>query len=412
MKRKQLLSFITIIALVLLISGNVFAERIPRVYDSYGSISAQDLSKLNQEADSASAAVGADIIFCLIGSTQGKGVENWTASYCSVQDFSSSVLCLAIDMEQNVYYFYTSGSVSSIIGYSEQTALWNAFMTGNNDAECVSEYISKAYEILAGSNYGGGGTTDHPSRLIDEVDVLTASEEANVLASLDAVSEKRRCDVAVVLVNSTGGRDISAFADDYYDYNGYGYGASGSGIMLVISLGDSSWAISTAGYGITAFNDAAQQYLMDKITPYLSSGDFERGFIKYAETCDELLKMADEGHPYGTNNGGGGGDDDDVVNPAWLGGSLGIGALGSAIWMGGIKSSHKTVSRKRTANNYFAGQPIVDHGNDVFLYNEVSRVRKPRQDNGSRRGHDENEPPSTTHKSSSGRTHGGSQGRF
>ena len=74
-----------------------------------------------------------------------------------------------------------------------------------------------------------------------------------------------------------------AYADDFYDYNGYGYGDSRDGILLLISMEERDWRISTCGYGITVFTDAGQEYISDKFLPYLSDGDYSEAFTKYAD---------------------------------------------------------------------------------------------------------------------------------
>lgn len=54
-------------------------------------------------------------------------------------------------------------------------------------------------------------------------------------------------------------------ADDFYDYNGYGYGEEGDGIIFLISMEERKWQISTCGFGITAFTDAGQEYMADPV---------------------------------------------------------------------------------------------------------------------------------------------------
>ena len=42
-----------------------------------------------------------------------------------------------------------------------------------------------------------------------------------------------------------GGKTAEAYADDYYDYNGYGYGENDDGLLLLVSMGEREWAITT-----------------------------------------------------------------------------------------------------------------------------------------------------------------------
>ena len=95
-------------------------------------------------------------------------------------------------------------------------------------------------------------------RLTDDADLLTSSEEKQLLAKLDEISERQEMDVVVVTTDSLEGKTAEAYADDFFDYNGFGYGPMGSGVLLLVSMEDRDWAISTSGDGIEAFTDAGQ----------------------------------------------------------------------------------------------------------------------------------------------------------
>lgn len=96
-------------------------------------------------------------------------------------------------------------------------------------------------------------------------DLFTADEETELLSKLDEISERQKCDVAVVTVEGLEGKTPEAYADDFYDYNGYGYGEERDGIIFLISMEERKWQISTCGFGITAFTDAGQEYMADPV---------------------------------------------------------------------------------------------------------------------------------------------------
>ena len=80
--------------------------------------------------------------------------------------------------------------------------------------------------------------------------------------------------MAVVTVDSLEGKTSQDYADDFYDYNGYGYGKDDDGILLLISMEDRDYAITTYGFGITAFTDAGLQYVVNDFKPALSGGRY------------------------------------------------------------------------------------------------------------------------------------------
>ena len=61
--------------------------------------------------------------------------------------------------------------------------------------------------------------------------------------------------VVVVTENSLDGKSAQDYADDFFDYNGHGYGDDDSGVLFLIGMDERKWAITTYGYGITAFTD-------------------------------------------------------------------------------------------------------------------------------------------------------------
>ena len=94
----------------------------------------------------------------------------------------------------------------------------------------------------------------------------------------------------VVTVNSLEGKTAQAYAEDYFIDHGYGQGENGDGILFLLDMGDRNWAIATHGYAIEVFTDAGQSYIMDQVKPYLSDGDYNEAFHKFATECDDLSR--------------------------------------------------------------------------------------------------------------------------
>lgn len=231
-------------------------------------------------------------------------------------------------------------------------------------------------------------------RVVDQADLLTAAEEAELLSKLDAISSKQGMDVVVVTAETLEGKTPTAYADDFYDYNGYGE----DGILLLVSMEDSDWWISTSGYGITAFTDAGIEYLAEQFVSYLSDANFAKAFDVYAETCDTFIDQARTGDPYDTHNLPKAPFEflKNLVICFVIG--LVIGLIVTSIMKGKLKTVH---AQSGAANYVKAGSMNVTHQQDLFLYRDVKRTEKPKSSSGS-----------STHTSSSGRSHGGGGGKF
>lgn len=237
-------------------------------------------------------------------------------------------------------------------------------------------------------------------RLVDDADLLTDSEESDLLSKLDEISERQYCDVAIVTVDSLDGKTARAYADDFFDYNGYGMGNDDSGILLLISMEYRDWAISTYGFGIQAFTDAGQEYITEQILPDLSDGNYAASFNQFAALADRFLTQAKTGNPYDYGNLPKG-----PLSLLWTLVAIGAGLLIAWIIVSIMKSSLKSVQPKNNASDYVRnGSMHLTVAQDMFLYRTVSRSARPKSSSSS--------GGSSTHSSSSGRSHGGSSGKF
>ncbi len=235
-------------------------------------------------------------------------------------------------------------------------------------------------------------------RLVDGADILTDDEEEKLISKLDSVSEELQFDIVVATTYGLGGRYIRDVADDYYDYNGYGYGASADGCILLVDMEGREWWISTCGYGITALTDADIQYIGDQFEDDLSDGDYYEGFVKYVNLVEDCVVQAGTSDSYYS-------EDTPKAGYNWFFGivfSLGAGFLIALISVLVMKGKLKSVRRQAAAHDYLVpGSMNVTLSRDMFLYRNVTRRAKPKENSGS-----------STHSSSSGRSHGGGGGSF
>ena len=239
-------------------------------------------------------------------------------------------------------------------------------------------------------------------RLVDQADLLSAEEETALLDNLNEISLRHNCDVVVVTVPSLNGKDVTAYADDFYDANGYGMGADQSGILFLIAMDEREWAISTAGSAISVFTDSGLDWMEDAFLPDLSNGYYHAAFSTYAQMCDDYLTQAESGPVFdvGTPSQKG-------VSPLSPVSSLAVIAAGILVGFlitNYMKRQLKSVTPQRAAASYIrSGTPQILEQRDQFLYHTISRTPRPKSSSSG---------GSSTHRSSSGVRHGGSRGRF
>lgn len=259
-------------------------------------------------------------------------------------------------------------------------------------------------------------------RIVDNAGVLSADELADLTQRAYDLRNTYDMDVVILTVNSLDGKSAQAYADDYYDYNGYGVGEDYSGVLLLIAMDSREWWISTCGEAIYAITDYGIERLFSEMSWYLSENRFYSAFDAYLDALPEYFEAYHDGDPLdgyaGSYDGPGSyspGDADEIVyydpNPFGISSaviSLVIGCAVAAVVLLFMKSSMNTKRKQHGAAVYVkTGSYHLRKHSDVFLYSNVSKVR--RQENsssGSRGG------GSSTHRSSSGRSHGGGGGRF
>ncbi len=243
-------------------------------------------------------------------------------------------------------------------------------------------------------------------RLVDNADLLSESEEIDLLAKLDEISERQRVDVAVATVNSLEGKTATAYADDFYDYNGYGMGRDRNGIILVIAMDEREWAISTCGSCIAMFTDAGQEYIVDQFKPDLSNGNYADAFNTFADLCDDYITQAKEGVPY--DSGDMPKEDFPFFQNILI--SLGAGVFIALIVVAVMSSQLKSVRTQKSAANYTVPHSLrLTQNQDLYLYHVVTKTARPDDDDSSSGG---GGGGSSSHSSSSGSSHGGSSGSF
>ena len=257
----------------------------------------------------------------------------------------------------------------------------------------MKKCISLLILFLLLLNLGVSASAAGAGRLVDDAYLLDSGERNALEKTLDAVSDRWGVDVVVLTVDSIGMRSATAFADDFYDAN-----YSASGILLLVSMEDRDWAISTSGSCIRAFTDAGLDHIAEQVIPKLSNGEYYEAFSLFAELCDDFLRQASTGSPYDNGNLPKGSFKFGITLLV----CLGIGLVVALVVTGSMRNQLKSVHKKAAAADYILpGSLQVTEARDLFLYRNVTRQMKPQSSSGS-----------STHGSSSGASHGGRSGKF
>lgn len=259
------------------------------------------------------------------------------------------------------------------------------------------------------------------SLLEDEAGLLDPYDATRLLEMLKEVSERNQLEIAIVTVDDTNGKTATEFADDYYDYNGYGYGENDDGMLLLLSMNERDWAISTYGTATDIFSNYQLDYIMNDcgVLSYLGSNQYFDAFTVFVCECDESIGRYESGYYQ---------DEYYNVQPTYdnaYGGTLTksgfpftkvllsilFGFAASFVIMKIISAPLKSVRMQNGAANYMKGSARITEARDVFLYSNVTRTPINTQNNNGNR-HSGGFSGGSIHTSSSGRSHGGASGKF
>lgn len=239
--------------------------------------------------------------------------------------------------------------------------------------------------------------------VVDNADLLTQTEENELSEKLQDISDELQFDVVVVTTNSTGSKTATEYADDYFDYNGYGRGSNNDGALFLVDMGDRKWAISTSGYGIEAIVDSALDDMEEEIVPYLKSGDYDGAFNEFADLTYDIVNDAKNGKSYSNSTTSTTKNHKDIGTNLIVAFSIGAGI--SLIIILVYRSKLKPVEFQKEAKEYIVpGSFNLRRSDDVFLYFNITKVPIPKNNDSDDSG--------SFHSSSSGSSHGGSSGSF
>ena len=229
-----------------------------------------------------------------------------------------------------------------------------------------------------------------PPAVVDQAYLFTDSEINELNELINEIQSSVDINVVVVTTTDTDGKSAAAYADDFYDYNGYRY----DGILILIDMQHREVFISTSGSTISTFTDARINSIHDKISPYMKKSDY----FGAAKIFLERVKHYEF--------------DEHGLLPWYQSAAIthipvlllisAIVALISVLIMAARNKSRMTA----TASDYLVKNSFnLTDKKDHFLHTHTTSVYRPPSNGGSSGG-------SSTRTGSSGRTHGGSGRRF
>ena len=232
-------------------------------------------------------------------------------------------------------------------------------------------------------------------RIVDNAGLLSPQEKASLTEIISSLASKYDFDLVIVTEESIGATSPMDYADDFFDYGGYGLGQDRDGCLFLQVTGSREYWFSTSGRGIGIFNATAANKLESDAVKFLREGNSYEAYRAFLLDWEEFLALDAKGRSYNFfyqwNLV--------LVSIAWVL-AFAIGFIIVRIW----KKRMNTAHFQTQAGAYVVpGSLTFKEKKDRFLYSNVAKTKRQTQTTSSGRG---------IHTGSSGRSHGGRGGRY
>ena len=227
-------------------------------------------------------------------------------------------------------------------------------------------------------------------RVVDEAGLLSGGEKAELEKRINAIREQYAFDLVIVTVFSTGGKSAEAFADDYYDYAGYGVGPDADGALLLQVIDERYLHLSGTGRGIEIFNYRRINNTLDKIIPDLQQDNYYFAYWNFLNQAEQYLAGA--------------GQEKLMTKIVMYLVAAALALILSLVTFFNYRSRHKTIGESQQfARDYFIEESLnFSSRNDAFVSTFTSGSRLAQS----------NTIPRGIHTGSSGRRHSGGGRRY
>ena len=270
------------------------------------------------------------------------------------------------------------------------------------------------------------GAVSGQPRVFDQAGLFSETEIIQLEEKIAQCRKSTKMDVVIVSAYADGERSAEEYADDYYDYGGFGAGKKASGVLLLYYMDGPGQPggecyISTTGTMINMLTDERIESILDDVYGDLGKRDFAGATEHFLEDVKAYVKEGVESGQYTYDR-----DTGEIVRYH----SIRLYEVAIAVVIAGIlagsvcldikkryamKQSSREVSNSLQAYRADCAFHFSVAG-DKMVNKYVRSVPIPRNTSSGSggRGHSGSSSAgrSTIHTSSSGRSHGGGGRRF
>ena len=125
----------------------------------------------------------------------------------------------------------------------------------------------------------------------DDAGLFTADEIAEISAICDRIASAYQVDMFVLTSQDVPSGQTTAYADDYFDYNGLGMGDDRAGMLYLIDMHNRQCWISTRGVMIDYITDEREEGILDAGWDEMLDKEYGQSVIKVLKQTEKYLKQ-------------------------------------------------------------------------------------------------------------------------
>ena len=402
--KNKIFAVLTVTVLCLCFAFSVSAAD-THIFDGSGYITPDAFSALEQQAQKIEETYGCEVVVAIIGDSGQTDTIGYTKDMYKANIKGENGIALTYNFGAQLYSYHCEGIAEELFSVEERKNIFSKTF-GNSETyyDAVYTYLlavedvlhASASDIAATEKTSDSSSTEtigaiSPEKalplVVDNADLLTSEEEAEITTKLEILGEKYDLEIAILTVDTFEGKDGMAYSTGFYEKYGYGRGDGHDGVMLAFNTGkkDGSRELTLIARGAAedSITDLERDVIFEMMIPQLTDGNYTEAFGIFLDEADSAM--------------------DTSVPFYYLPLSIAIGFVIAFIIMKIQASRLKTVRKKADAADY-VGNVALTYQSDNFMYKDVRRT--PKSNNNSSSG------GTSKYTSSSGNTYGGGSRKF
>lgn len=390
---KRIVILLTVLALLAI---PCFAAEDFYVYDGAYYLNDEDETALRLRAETLSHAAGVDLLIVIADDVGETTSSEYCYDYYYNCNCSADSLVLLLNTEKSSVAAYAYGDAETLYTDDVIDELTDGLVADSSEysyAEMLTRYLDSAAAIAQNavgtsvaaavddapavietrempewyptdiSAFTDFHATDAP-RVVDDADLFTDSEEAEMTAKIEEIIAATGRDLVVFTDVSSYGLARNIYAADFYQFRGYGKGSDYSGSVLFICMeeGNRGWYTAVRGEAQSVLTYSNLDQIDERLEPKMKAGSYYDGVMGYLDDVQSTYATgkAPKGFP---------------MQRLLI--CLAIGIVAAFISTGAMVSAMKTVNKAAEASNYLVkGSFDLRKSHDIFLYRTVTRTKR------------------------------------